>query len=203
MIKNAMIVGMVALASGAMASVYDNGGPDFQNGNEMTQWLQTEDFVLNASANVTGATFVLLNTLVGSNNSNWDGSLQWYIFDTNGGIPGSVIATGNAQNIQISFNSTGFWDFYDVSFNFGQSVALNSGTTYHFGLHMAADYNSRDELYWASTANNATQTGWESDGGTMNNWSNNGVEHAFTLVPAPGAMALLGLGAVAGLRRRR
>ncbi len=197
-------LGVAMMASSSMASIYDNGPANFFDGNEMTAWLQSEDFMLNGNAVANGATFCLLNTLVGSNNANWDGSLQWYIFNDSGGQPGAIHASGNAQNIVITFAGTinGF-DHYGVAFDFGQNVALTGSTQYHLGLHMAADYNSRDELYWGTTNYNATQTGWESSGGTMNNWFNNGQEHCFTLVPTPSTAALLGLGGLAAVRRRR
>lgn len=212
--KNELVLcAAVALTSGlASAStvfsngpaIYDNGAPDFLNGNELTQWLQTEDFVLGGNANVAGATFSLLNAVAGNNNANWDGGLQWWIFDSAAGNPNSIVATGNAQNIAVNFVLNNTFDFYDVSFDFGTSVALSAGTQYHFGIHMANDYSSRDELYWGTTAFNNTATGRESDGGLMNNWVDNFNEHAFTLVvPAPGATMVLGLGGLLAARRRR
>lgn len=69
---------------------------------------------------------------------------------------------------------------------------------------MASDFIDRDELYWGSTGPNGTPTGRESSGGTLDNWGDNGVEHAFTLVvPAPGATMVLGLGGLLAARRRR
>lgn len=186
-------------------ALYDNGSANFTSGNELAQWLQTEDFTLSANASVGSATFSLLNTIVGNNNANWDGGLQWWIFDSAGTTPGNVIATGNAQNVSVNYVTTSGFDFYDVAFDFGTGVALSANTQYFFGLHMANDFDSRDELYWGSTNFNNTGTGQESDGGTMDNWVDNGTEHAFTLgpVPAPGTAVLLGLGGLVGARRRR
>lgn len=182
-------------------AIYDNGSADFLNGNELTQWVQSEDFVLGSNASVAGATFSLL-TFGGT--ANWDGALDWYIFDSAGGNPNNIIATGNASNISINFVLNNGFDFYDVAFDFGTGVALNAGTQYHFGLHMASDFIDRDELYWGSTGPNGTPTGRESSGGTLDNWGDNGVEHAFTLVvPAPGATMVLGLGGLLAARRRR
>ena len=37
--------------------IYDNGGPDQQNGNEMTEWIQAEDFNLSADSTLTSVNF--------------------------------------------------------------------------------------------------------------------------------------------------
>ena len=36
------------------STIYNNGGPNQQNGNEATQWIQTEDFMLASNQTVTG-----------------------------------------------------------------------------------------------------------------------------------------------------
>src|SRR5438105_13098568 len=37
--------------------IYNNGPPNQQNGNEMTQWIQAEDFNLNAATNLNSLHF--------------------------------------------------------------------------------------------------------------------------------------------------
>jgi hypothetical protein len=199
------IAAVAVLASVGSAQVYDNGAADYANGNEMTAWLQAEDFVLGANASVGSATAGLLD-FTGGSFGNWDGGLQWFIFNDAGGIPGAIVASGKGSNVVVNYVGTpaGF-DSYELSFDFGTGVALTAGTQYHFGLHMANDYATRRDIYWATTGFNATNPGTESSGGTMNNWLGNGFEHAFALyaVPAPSALALLGLGGIAAGRRRR
>lgn len=109
--KNELVLcAAVALTSGFAnaGTVFSNGSADFLTGNEMTQWLQTEDFVLGSNASVAGATFSLL-TFGGT--ANWDGALDWYIFDSAGGNPNNIVATGNASNISINFVLNNGFDF--------------------------------------------------------------------------------------------
>ena len=52
----AAIVAMVpALASAQI--VFDNGSPNNVGGNEMTQWVQAEDFSLSQTTTITGIRF--------------------------------------------------------------------------------------------------------------------------------------------------
>lgn len=199
-------VGALAFTGAASAQLYDNGGPNFQNGNEMTNWVQAEDFVLGSPGIAGGASF---NLLTFGGLGSWDGSTgQWQIYGDAGGNPdaGNQIAGGAMQGVSVNGlgNQNGF-DFFDVSFGFGQNVHLDAGSKYWLALHLTNDYQNRYDLYWGTTDFNGTQTGHESQFGTLDNWADNGQEHSFVLngVPAPGAAGLLGLaGLVAGRRRR-
>jgi len=202
---------LTAGAASASTVVYDNGALNNQNGNEATEWVQTEDFMLGANTGVTGAGVYMLSN---ANNSNWDGNFRYYLFADNAGNPGAVLATGLVNPTvtdQGPFTCCGFEDFL-FAFNFQNTFNAVGGTTYHLGIHAAADGSfSRDEVYWTTTNNNSTPTGIESDQGAFNNWSNNGQEHAFYLTgaggapePASWALMIAGFGlAGATLRRRR
>ena len=176
------------------ATVYDNGGPNQQSGNEAAQWLQTEDFSLAAPTALASANFWTLETSPG-----WDGTLDWYLFANNAGQPGAMLANGAGMNVnKVATGLTalgGAYTEYEYSFNFGGTPVLAAGTTYFFGIHLAADYSTRDDVYWETTSQGPGD-GEESLGGTLNNWSDNGQEHAFNLqgaVPdATGTAPLLG-----------
>jgi hypothetical protein len=198
-----ILVGAVAalpimLFGAANASVvYDNGGPNGVNGNEFAQWVQTEDFTLGSTAKIGGATIDVFSLGVSAYTP-----ITYYIFGDSSGAPGGVLATGTAS--VTSDVATGLTDagapVDAITFNFATPFVAAAGTTYHLGIHSSNAFD-RLENYWATTNGNGTTTGIESDGGTFNNWSDNGQEHAFTLnggVPEPAmwAMMLVGFGAV-------
>jgi hypothetical protein len=194
--------GATALANGPL--IYNNGGPDLASGNEMTQWLQTEDFVLTSAAILGGVRFWTIE----DPNSPYDGTVEWWIFETNGGIPGNIIANGIATPSKVATGRDWFGFLFEHEYMFKTTaVALNANTLYHLGLHVnvTRGYGSRDEIYWETTAPNGTFFGWESDRGTMNNWFNNSQEHAFELyaVPEPASVFALGAGLAALAARRR
>src|SRR5437764_11911558 len=72
--------------------IYNNGAPNQQNGNEMTEWVQSEDFTLGQSTDVTDIHF-------------WDiegayaGSITWWITGDANGAPdfNNVLGTGNVS----------------------------------------------------------------------------------------------------------
>ncbi|MBM6577734.1 PEPxxWA-CTERM sorting domain-containing protein [Microvirga sp. SRT01] len=193
------------------ATVYNNGGPTITSGNETTAWVQAETFSFDA-ATVIGGAGVYLG---GFGNVNaYDGAFQYFIFADGAGTPGSVLATG-AVSPTITDSGTpwaGGGNAYLFQFSFADFAAA-ANTTYHFGIHAsgAGDYN-RDEIYWVTTDLNRTNTGIESFGGTFDNWTDNGNEHAFFLtdgvagvVPEPTTWAMMigGIGMVGGAMRRR
>lgn len=203
----------IGLSTAAHAGIiYDNGAPNAASGNEATQWLQAEDFSF-ATNTVVGGAGVYLGTFNGI--ASWDGSFQYDIFSDNGGTPtpGAALASGSASITPVDTGTA--WccggDAYLFQFNFATPFTAAANTTYWLGIHAAADYSNRGEIYWVSTAGNGTSAGQESIGGTLDNWSNNGTEHAFFLTdgaavpePATWAMMIVGLGgAGAALRRRR
>ena len=207
--KKLILMAMVATAVGANAQVfYDNGAPDQQNGNEMTNWMQTEDFQIQQDTPWFDLHFWTIEA-PGTFN---DGVFYVALYDDNGGQPGNIIADGlftQGVNYTKTFTQGGILGFYD-EYRYDMDISgyvLSAGTQYHLGLHAnpSNNYGTRDEIYWETTAGNSTQTGWESFGGPNGGWANNGQEHAFNLttVPEPASMVALGAGLLAIVRRRR
>ena len=210
LIKSA-IVAAALLPSVAHAQLYNNGAPNNSSGNEMTQWIQAEDFTLGAASTVTGIRFW------GFSNGapGYFGSITWRIYSNAGNNPAAILFSGTAAVAGINEGPvapTGLTQFrYDIATNFG----LGAGT-YWLGLHNGPlTRTSRDEFYWQTTASNATNLGREDETpfDDANPWVSSGQEHAFQIlgqvgtnvVPEPGTYALMaaGLLAVGFVRRRR
>ena len=195
------------------ATIYNNGGPTPTDGNESAAWVQAESFTLTA-ASLVGSAGVYMSAFGGGGYNN--SGFQYYIFANSAGTPGAVLTTGSVTPTitNAGLNDAAGSPVKLFSFNFATPFAAAANTTYFFGIHANAAGNfTRTDIYWDKAAGNGTPTGRESAGGTFNNWSDNGNEHAFFLgdavggaVPEPAtwAMMLAGFGLTgAALRRRR
>ena len=203
--RKLLVLALAGVACAANANIiYDNGGPNGVDGNEMTLWRQSED-ITNTGVN-TYNTLVFWTITAGTNIHDVDMQLS---FDDGAGNPGLValdfqlavngVATGNTPLGLTEYKNT-------VTFS---DVTASGSFVYHIGLlgnyeELAQNY---DGVYWETTDPNGTNTGRESLNDTQNNWFDNGNEHAFRLeenvTPEPCSMVALGLGAVALVRRRK
>ena len=183
--------------------VYDNGGPNGASGNEMSAWLQAEDFVLSSDTHVTGVRFWTIES-----SGIFDGSFAWSILSNTGGSPGVAIASGVSTATRTAQGS-GCCGLNRVQNDIGVNANLLAGTTYWLSLHNGPlSYTSYAGVYWETTNGNATSTGLEQPM-QSSGWSGNSQEHAFALssdasVPEPGTWVLLssGIAAVCMFRRR-
>lgn len=205
----AALVICVATSASAQTVVYDNGDPNSIQAYEMSAWIEADDFFFGSST-----TFDQIRFWDVEASGGYDGNgFQWWIFDDNGGSPGSILYSGTAasptRQDQGQYDGFVGYELFQNDFSIS-SLTLGSGT-YWLGLHNGgADYTRR-EIYWATTDPNVSNTSNSSFGGTMDNWALNGDQLAFkllnseTTVPEPASMTLLatGLVAILGAARRR
>lgn len=194
---------LLATAADA-AIVYNNGAPNLDGGNDATAWIQAEDFMLESITTLTGAGVYLAGF---GDLANWDGNLRWWIFDNSNG-PGAILATGlvNPPAVDSGLPWCCGGNAYLVEFSF--NFTASAGTTYWLGIHASADGDyARDDIYWVTTDQNSSLGGHESAGGTLDNWTDLGNQHAFFLTAVPEAatwaMMIAGFGFVGGALRRR
>ena len=183
---------LLAIAPNARADIiFDNGAPNQHNGNEMTDFLQSEDFTLTAPALLATVTFWDLQL----SPSDYRGSLYWAIQQNAAGTPGAIIASGTtaavahtATGLQDT-NGLGFSEFINT-FSIDQT-SLATGT-YWLTLHDGPIANTNfADFYWEWSNDNGD--GQEFDQIANTGWDSNLAEHAFQLgtVPEPGSIILL------------
>ena len=186
--------------------VFDNGEPTiYSGGDDIRGWVQADDFVSAKDIFLTGSHFWTLE----EDNQIWDGTLEYFIFADNDGMPGPVISSGDGQSVQK--NATGrvtpSATEYEYSFEFDTSVSLVANETYWFGLHLDTGYPIDFDYWfsWSTSLSGLGGTSFESEGGTLDNWSDTVIHRAFYLegIPEPSTILLLGVGGLVLARKIR
>lgn len=149
--------------------IFDNGSPDLLVSWEFTQWVLAEDFVLDEDYILTDFHFTTVEI------GEWDGTVQYFLFFDDGGKPasspfvsGTVLEADLVREpIDPVFNQKfAYWVDLETP------VELDAHTTYWFGLHMASDYDNRDNIFWQATSSEIGSFAHESHLGTFDNWFN-------------------------------
>jgi hypothetical protein len=207
----AMLFGPASTAK-AGSIIFNNGGPNTvppQTGLPIKSYTTADDFTLSSAATVNSVGFYL-QTDTGI--AGWSQTVNYTFLSDAGGVPGSALVTGAAQNI-VETDSGLPWccnseHAYLVNFNLQSGFVASAATTYWLQLSGAA--GSSPNVYWVTTG-----------GGSGTNFAfwegqqSGGFQMAFFLsdapvgsqAPEPGGMAVVALGlvglAVAAHRRKQ
>jgi len=137
--------------------IYDNGEDDYRTAAEFTFFLEADDFTLNSDATLGSVNFSISTTILDNNLSNFDGTINWFIYANGDNIPGAEVASGLGKNVVVLFDQ--FFapnDWWDASFDLDVPLELTAGT-YWLGLNLNDNNcNTRDELYWGTTKSHGT-----------------------------------------------
>ena len=205
------VFGLLALTASPAANaavVYNNGGPNQADANNMGIALQADDFVLSAATSITDIHFWSLEAA-----GDYRNGIFWALALNAGGSPGAFIASGFQSVVTraaTGLNALGFSEFQNDFLI--TPTSLLAGTTYWLVLHNGQRSNVGDpnDFYWETAPNNGTVRGRESFDNAAS-WDTNGNEHAFFLtgnvpnvVPEPATALILatGLAGLLGMRRK-
>jgi len=197
-----LVLFLTTAALGA-APVYVNGAPNVVSGNEATENLQAEDFVLDRRTMLTAAriwAFYWDDPLSG-----FLGSLEWSIRADAGGLPGGILFSGIATPIV----GPGAPACCDSPITVRLEIPLPDLTldagAYWLTIHNGpSSETSFEEFFWQTADDNSTRRGLrQAVPFGVSPWIDSGFEHAFELdghvegeVPEPATLGLTGLALV-------
>jgi hypothetical protein len=186
--------------------IFDNGDPDGDDGDEFTWWIQAEDFSVTYNTAITGVHFWAVEQDTFSlKGKPWNGSLEYFIYNSAGSKPGTIITQGNGLNINRELTRTISWGReYEYEFEFISPFEVEANKVYWLGLHLSDNFDTLYRIYWKTTVSDnaygaygvASFHGYEDWRDETNR------EHAFYLVPEPATLSFLAIGGIL-LRRKR
>jgi PEP-CTERM motif len=195
----AMVLGIAGTANAGM--IYDNGGPNTvppQTGFPIKTFATADDFTLSSSATIESIGFyVQTDTSI----AGWSQMVNYSFLSNAGGVPGSVLATGAAQNV-VETDSGLAWccnleHAFLATFDLQSGFTASAGTTYW--LQLSGATGSTTNVYWVTSGggtgtNSAFSEGVQAPGFQMA-FNLSGIPVS-TQTPEPATLALAGLGFV-------
>jgi hypothetical protein len=189
-----LLVGLLCrgLAHGEL--IVNNGPPNTSGGNEMTTWIEADDFVLQSATTLTNVRFWGF----GKHENSYYGSITWRIYADNAGNPGAILASGSVVLDPVNLGpGTACCSANSLQFDYSiGAISLGAGA-YWLGLHNGPlDHTSWDEFFWQSTANLSSAYRGREDAYPVfddGDWVANQRDHAFQLfgVPEPETATLI------------
>lgn len=127
---------------------FNAGAPNLADAWEMTTYIEADDFIVFDNTRMTGGRFWTLDT------GNWDGTLEYFIYSSAGGTPGSLITQGLASSVdrQVTGRSNFGLTEREWRFEFPAPGILLPPGTYWLGLHASSDCASFEAIYWENSA---------------------------------------------------
>lgn len=112
--------------------IYDNGGPNIQNGFSV---LSPADFMLASGSSIYWVGFYFQNY---SGITGWNQDIMYALFSDNAGVPGTLLASGPGQNLTAVDSDlpwcSGGGNAYLVTFDLVSPFSAQAGVTCWLGL---------------------------------------------------------------------
>ena len=211
-----LLTAVLSARSLTAGMIFDNGMPNGVNGDELTIYVESEDFTLPSASVLTRVHFWAFEA---EGSDAYQGSIAWSIYADNAGTPGAILYSGTATpNVTDSIEAgcCGLQEGLQLDFSVG-AIPLAGGTTYHLGLHNGplTVTSANGPFFWSTTYPNSSPGGLKqaspfgSSDWTITSDGNVWNEHAFQLledpVPETATFGMLGAGllGLAAFARRR
>lgn len=115
--------------------IYDNGAPNQLSSNEMTQAVQTQDFMLPTAQIINEVKFWAVDWCL-SDNIGYNGEITYFIYDDNAGKPYNVLVSGTFVGDPAASKSvtiaSGYVNALEYMFDFTiPDFYAVANTTYH------------------------------------------------------------------------
>jgi hypothetical protein len=176
--------------------VYDNGGPNIENGYGIYDTnAAADDFTLGSDTSITGVGFYFQNFF---GITGWNQDISYNLYADDGGLLGILLASGTGQNV-VATDSGLPWccggNAYLVTFNLQSAFAATANTTYW--LELTGATGPAGDAYWVTADANATNSGLTGGFPAETEFAFYLTDDELSAVPEPSTLGIVGLGVLA------